>query len=281
MLRGLTALMAGAFLLCTGSTAAADVQGVWARDGGNSVTVGVESQPWTGASAGPAQPATNSVGHAPDCAIVPMPDYGKIAGPGGPGPGEWVGIECGGKLPLMGPGMAGLFQWVPVGAVPNNPVPVSRGAVAQQAEASIRLPGMNVGFDPARDGWVNFPEWLWLDNGQWHPFTATATVAGVSATATATPSYVTWQPGDGGTLRCDGPGAAYDPSRSADSQHSDCTWTYRTDSADQPGGVYTVTATVHWTVSWAGAGTGGVLPGLTTTVTAPLAVGQIESVNNS
>lgn len=210
-----------------------------------------------------------------------MPGYEAIAGSGGPGPGQWMGIECNGQLPLDMTA-AGLITWVPAGANPNGAGPaVPPAVVAQKAEASIQLPGQGVGLNPSDDGWVNFPEWLWLDSADWHPYSATAAVAGVRATATAVPEYVIWQPGDGGSLRCNGPGTPYDPSRPAASQHSDCTWTYQADSADQPGGVYTVTATVHWVVTWAGAGAGGVLPALTTTTTTTLAIGQIESVNNS
>lgn len=257
--------------------AEAGVRGAWANDSGNTVTVGVQSAGSPAqAAADPGSAGTPSA--PPQCVLVPDPSYGSLVGPGGPGPGEWMAIECDGQIPLNMTAN-GLINWVPTGQpiVGRAPDPV---AVAQQAEASIQLPGMGVGLNPSTDGWVNFPEWFWLDSDRWHSYAATATVAGVSATATATPSYVTWQPGDGGSLRCNGPGTAYDPNRAVGSQHSDCTWTYRTDSAGEPGGVYTVTATVHWTVSWAGAGAGGVLPALTTTVTAHLAVGQIESVNN-
>lgn len=274
VLVGCTTLMAPA--------ARAGARGAWANDSGNTLTVGVRA---AGSPAAASSARTGDAGGsdspAPACVVVPMPSYEALVGPGGPGPGQWMGVECNGQLPLnMTAG--GLITWVPAGANPHGAGPtVAPAVLAQQAEASIHLPGQGIGVNPAGGGWVNFPEWFWLDSNDWHLYSATAAVAGVSATATAVPQYVIWQPGDGGSLRCNGPGSAYDPSRPAASQHSDCTWTYQADSADQPGGVYTVRATVHWAVTWAGAGTGGVLPALTTTATTTLAIGQIESVNNS
>lgn len=282
MLRRVTvgSAVAGLALLLTAPSATADAQGVWASDGGNTISVGAQSAGSSGAAPAATAQFHASGGPPPACVLVPMPSYEALVGPGGPGPGQWIGIECDGQLPLNMTAN-GLITWVPAGANPNGGAPVVDPAVvAQQAEASIRLPGPAVDLNPAGDGWVNLPEWFWLDPAGWHPFAATASVAGVSATATASPQYVTWAPGDGGSLRCHGPGTPYDRSRPASSQSSDCTWTYRTDSAGQPNGVYTITATIHWAVTWAGAGAGGALPALTTTVTTTLPVGQIESVNN-
>ncbi|WP_241883155.1 hypothetical protein [Frankia sp. KB5] len=47
----------------------------------------------------------------------------------------------------------------------------------------------------------------------------------------------------------------------------DCGYTYRHRSLDTPGGRFTVTATVRWDVTWAGAGQAGAFPGLTTVST--------------
>jgi hypothetical protein len=44
---------------------------------------------------------------------------------------------------------------------------------------------------------------LWIDLGAWHDKTASA------STATAAPSKVVWDMGDGHTLTCDGPGTPY------------------------------------------------------------------------
>jgi hypothetical protein len=99
---------------------------------------------------------------------------------------------------------------------------------------------------------------------------------------------VTWTTGDGSTVTCDGPGTAYNPALSAEEQSTNCSHTYKTTSAGQASAdgnpndaAFTVTATVTWTVAWAGPnGSAGVLPSLTTVGTFSLRVAQIESVNN-
>ncbi|MCX4561653.1 hypothetical protein [Streptomyces phaeochromogenes] len=41
-----------------------------------------------------------------------------------------------------------------------------------------------------------------------------------------------------------------------------------------------MSATVHWTVTWAGAGQSGVFPDLTTTSTAAFRVAESQALNN-
>jgi hypothetical protein len=103
----------------------------------------------------------------------------------------------------------------------------------------------------------------------------------VSVTARAQPGVVSWSMGDGRTVDCHGAGTPYasdgDPARGS----PDCGYTYRRSSAGQPGQAFTVTATVHWTVSWSGAGRSGTFPGLTTTATIALPVAESQAVNGS
>ena len=66
----------------------------------------------------------------------------------------------------------------------------------------------------------------------------------MTATVTATPISVTWSLGGGDTVRCPGPGTAYDPARSPTDQHSDCTFTF------QRRGSQAVTATVTYATGW-------------------------------
>ena len=46
----------------------------------------------------------------------------------------------------------------------------------------------------------------------------------------------------------------------------------------EPGGTFTVTATVRWDVTWAGAGQAGAFPGLTTTSTLAVRVIDIPAL---
>jgi hypothetical protein len=58
----------------------------------------------------------------------------------------------------------------------------------------------------SRGAVVNVPLWLWIDNGQWAPTSATASVDGLSVQTTATPDRVIWSLGTGDEVVCDGPG---------------------------------------------------------------------------
>ena len=84
----------------------------------------------------------------------------------------------------------------------TTPPPV---VVAQQAVKQLDLPSNGIEMAPPTTSpqLVNVSTWLWLDPATWKPYTATASIAGVSATATATPQKVVWNIGDGNTVTCD------------------------------------------------------------------------------
>jgi hypothetical protein len=174
---------------------------------------------------------------------------------------------------------AGLVSvWVPAGAAPPGVSPL---VLAEQALGSAVFPQMAMGTNPPSGRLVvNFPVWLHLSRG-WAPVSASASAGGVSATVTAAPSQVTWSMGDGGSVTCGGPGVAYDPSRSYESQvPPSCGYTYRAPSTGSPGGVFMVTATVTWQVSWtaAGAAGGGALPAVSRSESVPVTVGEVQVV---
>ncbi|MEU5001542.1 hypothetical protein [Streptomyces sp. NPDC021622] len=157
--------------------------------------------------------------------------------------------------------------------------------MAQQAREQLRLPSPDISMSPAGEQLVKLPTWLWLARGSWEPVSATAAVPGVSVTAVARPAKVVWKLGDGSSVTCRGPGTPYDegvrkkgpedPGRAS----PDCGHTYRSSSAGQPAGAYTVSATIHWTVTWAGAGDSGTFPGMTTTSTAQVRVAESQALN--
>ena len=202
---------------------------------------------------------------------------------GGPEAGQFYIVSCTG--PGLGSGQSAII-WLadlPVGASTG----VTPTAVAERAASSITLPGPEIRTDPSTTAVVNLPTWLWVDRSVWHAWKATATLAGMSAIATATPVSVTFDTGDGGHVVCDGPGIPYEPGDSSSSQSTYCSHTYSVSSAGQVAAdgnpddaTYQVTATITWDVTWRGVGFvgGGSLPSLTTTSTASLRVEQIESV---
>jgi hypothetical protein len=107
-------------------------------------------------------------------------------------------------------------------------------------------------------------------------------VPGESVTATATPVSVTWHPGDGTTVTCQGAGAPYTSADNPAAASPDCGHTYTSSSAGQPGGAFTATATITWDVTWQGAGgAGGALAPLFTTAVAAFRVAESQALNTS
>lgn len=85
----------------------------------------------------------------------------------------------------------------------GDPVPrVVLDALARSARASIVVPALAPASAP--DGFdtpylVNLPVWLWVDDDQWQPLSATAAIVelGVSVTVVAEPATTRWDAGNG------------------------------------------------------------------------------------
>lgn len=103
----------------------------------------------------------------------------------------------------------------------------------------------------ALDQIVGIDTWMWIDPAAWQPISATASIPGLSITATATPESMTWDMGDGTVVSCDGPGTPYDETRPEAEQSTDCSHLY------QARGAYTATATITWSISWSSSDGGG------------------------
>jgi hypothetical protein len=149
--------------------------------------------------------------------------------------------------------------------------------VAQQAESRLALPALAIRMSPVGAQLIRLPTWLWLDSGVWAARSAAAAVPGVSVTATATPTRVMWSTGDGATVTCTGPGTPWQVGDNPAAASPTGGHTYLQGSAGAPGGVFTVTATVSWSVGWVGGGQTGVLPASTTTTAAPVRVAQVAA----
>jgi hypothetical protein len=180
-------------------------------------------------------------------------------------------------------------EWVPDQSTPSSPA-VDPRSVALQAERSLALPAPASHFNPTATSVVNLPTWLWIDAGIWHPYSVTASVGSVSATAVANPILVTWSMGDGGQTTCPGPGAPYNLSQPSSGQSTQCEYSYLRSSAGQlspdgnpDDGAFAVSATVSWAVSWSaqGAAGGGELPMLFTSSRSTVRVEQVQSINSN
>ena len=192
--------------------------------------------------------------------------------------GSYYEVTCSAQNFNTGGGIV----WLPSGAaVAMAPVLPNPAVLAQQAVRQLSLPSLSINTSPSTgsDQLVGLPTWLWLETGSWHPITATAAVPGESVTATATPTSVTWNLGDGNTIECQGPGTPYAATDSPGEASPNCGHTYTDTSAGQPNNAYTVTATVSWAVDWAGGGQAGTVPALKSTTTTPLRVADVESLN--
>lgn len=155
---------------------------------------------------------------------------------------------------------------------------VSPVAVAWLARSQLVLPAPVAVSNPAGTQLVNLPTWLWLAGG-WNTVSATATVPGVVVTATAQPRIVTWAMGDSAVVTCAGPGTRFRSGGDPRAASPDCGHTYRRSSAAQPGGQYAVAVTIHWSVTWAGAGQSGTFPEMTTTSSAMFRVAESPALN--
>lgn len=204
-----------------------------------------------------------------------------VDGPKAGQPGAWYVYKC------SADGVRDAFYRPPVW-IPDEPRRPAQPAVlpdpaelARAAYEQLRLPSPGVESNPAGEQLVGLPTWLWLDRGGWGPVSATASVPGVSVTAVARPTDVVWTLGDGGSVTCSGPGTAYTPAVGPAQGSPDCGHVYRVSSAGRPGGAFVVSATVHWSVAWSGAGRSGVFPGLTTVSNAAFRVAESQGLNNS
>jgi hypothetical protein len=160
-------------------------------------------------------------------------------------------------------------------------VQVLAADLAYEASRELPLPYPHPAMSPAigADQLVGLSTWLWLEPGSWATLDATASVPGLSATATATPTRVRWDMGDGTVVTCDGPGIAYDPTRDDDAQSTDCQHTYQHVSAGQPSGAYTATVAVDWAITWSATnGQGGTLPGTSRATSFPVPVAERQAV---
>jgi hypothetical protein len=159
---------------------------------------------------------------------------------------------------------------------------ITPAQLAQQSWNSLQLPVPDVRTAPPRgsQGLVGLAEWVWVPSSQWHPMVKRASAGGVWAQVTAMPKQLRIEPGAGlPAVTCAGPGTAYDPSRPASVQQTDCSYTYNQSSATQPGAAYRVRVTVVWGGTWTGSGgAGGVLPDISRSTTFALRVAEAQGL---
>lgn len=245
---------------------------------------------WSGHQSGPATQSSSGKSDGSSgptivsCAfkLTPYtPPTGTMRPPAGSSSskGGWYVSTCSGFHFGMAGG--GIF-YPPVWIANGKPkAALTPAALAEQADQELRLPAPAIELSPSGQQLVNLPTWLSLGSGSWGARSASASVPGVSVTATATPRSVSWSLGDGHAVTCAGPGTAYTASASPRGPSPTCGFTYRNSSAAQSGAMFTVNATVRWSVNWAGAGQHGTFAGLTTTSAVRVPVAESEALNTN
>ncbi|WP_147339382.1 hypothetical protein [Actinomadura spongiicola] len=150
--------------------------------------------------------------------------------------------------------------------------------MAKWARLPIPAPRVRTAPPRRKAGLVGLPEWFWVTN--WRSLSGRASVGEVWVEVTAVPQRTTIEPGQGHrVVRCSGPGTAYNPTKSAASQRTNCSYVYARSSAAQPGGAYRVRATVLWGGTWRGSdGSGGVLPPLSRSTSLRLRIAEAQGL---
>jgi len=184
-----------------------------------------------------------------------------IGGPAVP-PQRWYVGKCG------VPPTAGVTRFRLFGTPPGPQL------LADEAIKALRLPLPAIKVNPAPPAKqiVFVPTWVWLGPESWGNRSATASVPGMSVTATAVPTKLVISTA-GQSMTCKGPGTAWTPGRDAAAASPTCGVTY-----SKPGS-FPLQATVTWSVSWAGGGVTGTAPAMTTTASLTLPVIEEPALN--
>ncbi|MER6062419.1 hypothetical protein ABT167_14740 [Streptomyces sp. NPDC001792] len=153
-------------------------------------------------------------------------------------------------------------------------------SVAQTAVRRLKLPKPLIHTSPDENfaQVVHVPTWMWVERSSWGPVSASASVEGVTVTATARPRRAVWSMGEGGRVVCQGPGTPYLAAYSPQEPSPDCGYTYQRASVSAPGRAYPVSVQVTWDVEWHGGGQTGVVPGLVMTAERRLVVDEVQTV---
>jgi hypothetical protein len=119
------------------------------------------------------------------------------------------------------------------------------------AEMQLAPPLVRTAPGVGQVGLVNMPVWLWVDKTEntWGPIVRSASVPGLSVTATAQVKAVDWALGDGNTIRCEGSGTPYDKTMGI-KDSPDCGHRYKKSSRELAKCVYPVTAAAQWEINW-------------------------------
>jgi hypothetical protein len=155
--------------------------------------------------------------------------------------------------------------------------------VAQDAIKLLPITGPDIHTAPRAggSGLVGLPVWVWTPPtaSTWGPVSRTASVTGVSVTATAQATQIVYSMGDGTSITCWRPGTPYQASFGREPS-PDCGYAagYQRPSRTVAGGRYTITGVTTWHVTWAGGGETGELS-VTRTAASTIRIGELQVIS--
>lgn len=165
------------------------------------------------------------------------------------------------------------------------PPVVTPASLAEQAVRTIVFPEPSGDRSPSRNHlyegfpftYVNLWTFFWTSPNTWRTLTATASAAGLSATVTAKPVELDFDPGNGApAVSCSGPGRPWVPS-DGNGAPSDGACAYRYSKVSS--GPITSSQTIVWKITWKGTGgSSGEIPSMSTSTSGQLQVLQIQVV---
>jgi hypothetical protein len=170
------------------------------------------------------------------------------------------------------------------------PPVVTPAGLAEQAFKTIDFPRPSGHRSPAEaevyNGfaftYVGLWTYYWTDPGTWKPLTATASAAGFTATVTAVPVSLSFDPGDGSdSSSCAGPGRPWtDADGNSAPGGGACGYQYSKVTGPGYDHPITSTQTILWKITWTGTGnSAGQIPALSTSTSGLLNVLQIKTVS--
>lgn len=150
-------------------------------------------------------------------------------------------------------------------------LPLLTPAVRRSPSEALRYQGLPYSY-------VNLWTWYWTEPSTYRTVTQTVTAGAVSATVTARPVGLRFDPGDGNpVVSCVGPGREWQQADGNQAPVDGCGYRYPHVSSWGP---ITATVSTIWKVTWVGNnGTSGALPLLMTQASERLNVIQTQAVN--
>lgn len=269
------------------------------KPGGGSV---VPADPVTGFTPGPTdcyrqgreQTEENKIPCSDPALGAYQPDRGcymrladpQAAPPAGKSAGDGAWYVC--ADPPCPPASVGCVGTISAPRWSATPPPGLNALTPGQAAAALirtfQLKGAEIGSttEESGKGAVGLPVWLWVKNQgdplAWGPYVKTATLGGVTVTATARVVNVAYSMGDGQTVACANPGTVY-LEGNGNTDSPTCGYRYATMSPSNGAQPYTITATSNWEVSWTATGGAGGAIGTTTQGQMQVRIGELQSVN--